>query len=826
MYYQRYHAFHPDVVDKVAKLEVQPGTDREHLVIQLSVGPNRKKLRPSRVIGPFLETEIENQFQSAIEDLSAEGYYHAGVLALIEALHHDDSRKRAHAAIRLGWRGANVAVEHLLNRLQVAVDDSCSILDALGMIGDARAFPKLREYAERKLLSRRRSAVEALRQAEDQEGLQQAIARSQQRIEELCGHSLTEALAHPKTLKQFIEELRNLEPAKQALILDSLYEIGSPPAIHAVMALLSVIPISRPFFWRSVKSVFKRAMLRHDYDVFAKVYQHIEHSLEPPVTDTLRSGYDGSERVVTLFSGATRKFLRRASWRYLVDIARYKPANYASAAASVLISYTNSSLQKSGEARCHLLKRILFGGPRQPFQPLKMLVNWFQGGTKAPKTNPAYAELWELRPQAYLQLLAHAELVLVQEFALNTLNQRHPLLIRSADHQLVLKMLQAPFEPTVQMALTELDRRFSPENPDWDLLRGMLADDRPRARSLGQQWLRTTAPLWLKEVDRIIDFLELPHPNTRAMVAEFVAGAVATNSELRDKLVPRIIAILRAPETSTDFQSSLVNLIQLALVDDVNQRLSPPNIADLVQSSSIPVSLLAAQLLASRSDTLESLGTSAIVDMAQHDYVKVRQAAFTILQSRQKLLREDPTVLLDLAESEWPDAREFAFHYLQQATLENLGLAGLMVLLDSNIEDVQELATAIARKNIASLASADLLQKLAEQPHRRIRQFVLELALECLDDDSLSLDWLQGFARAVLFSPWPRKKEKQMVCDFLKVRGLQDLHQAEIAIRILGDWVRSATLSDANRAMEILIRLRLAFPELPSTVRLLPGGVV
>src|SRR5262249_24109042 len=86
--------------------------------------------------------------------------------------------RRPGAATRLGWRRPVEAVGPLLDALTRAVDDMCSILDALGAIGDPRAIPAARIYATRKLLSRRRSAVEALRNLGDQEGLAEATARA------------------------------------------------------------------------------------------------------------------------------------------------------------------------------------------------------------------------------------------------------------------------------------------------------------------------------------------------------------------------------------------------------------------------------------------------------------------------------------------------------------------------------------------------------------------------------------------------------------------------------------------------------------------------
>ena len=50
------------------------------------------------------------------------------------------------------------------------------------------------------------------------------------------------------------------------------------------------------------------------------------------------------------------------------------------------------------------------------------------------------------------------------------------------------------------------------------------------------------------DVERIVQFLGLPHPNQQALVAEMVVPALRTNRALRELLAERIVAILRSPE--------------------------------------------------------------------------------------------------------------------------------------------------------------------------------------------------------------------------------------------------------------------------------------
>src|SRR5207302_2334817 len=123
----------------------------------------------------------------------------------------------------------------LLALLPQAVDDVCSILDALGELGDTRAVPVLREYAARKLLSRRRSAVEALRNLEDEEGLEECKQRARER--------LPSAIRDAIELDNEQEVVRAIlaDTAQLGLTLDTLYELATPLTNRAVHTVLSQI---------------------------------------------------------------------------------------------------------------------------------------------------------------------------------------------------------------------------------------------------------------------------------------------------------------------------------------------------------------------------------------------------------------------------------------------------------------------------------------------------------------------------------------------------------------------------------------------------------
>src|SRR2546423_9567773 len=162
--------FRPQGTDRVAVISVEPSA-RGDYNINLGRGQRLDRLTDGTTYGPYSEADLDAPHAQLVASLQAEGFLRSGLHALLTALQNQDSAVRARAAIRLGWRRDPEAVDALLPLLPTAVDDVCSILDALGCLGDTRAVPVLREYAARKLLSRRRSAVEALRNLDDEEGL-------------------------------------------------------------------------------------------------------------------------------------------------------------------------------------------------------------------------------------------------------------------------------------------------------------------------------------------------------------------------------------------------------------------------------------------------------------------------------------------------------------------------------------------------------------------------------------------------------------------------------------------------------------------------------
>lgn len=780
----------------LALLSLEPAASGQFLV-RVARGKKRGQLSLGTAYGPYSEAELASRWQEVINSLFQEGFLQTRLAESIAALQDPSSKVRARAALRLGWQGGPECVEPLLQALASAVDDSCSILDALGNLQAQAAVPVLRQYAARKLLSRRRSAVEALRRIGATEGLQEGVP------EWMTGDD-------PVAIAQTVMA----QPAKdRGQLLDTLYELDNPAGNEAIRQLLPTLPLERRDLWRYVKSIFKRATLRFDERTLAVANHTIEvyGRSNLGATATVKSGYDGEKRETPIFHRRTQSYLRRAAWRHLRLLASYRPQLYAPAAAWLLSAYdeTDGGVPKGDVpafAECYVFHRILWGASeRFRFSPSSLRLHSISGD--ALEREEAYPALWDSCPQAYLTVLTHARTLTAQRFAYEAITQRHPELLREIDPEPLLGLLDAIYEPTVLLAMAEIERRFDPAHPDWQLLERLAQDERAPLRELSWRWMAQCAPLWSSDLELTLRLLDSSQAETRARVADLCVASA--------ELAPLLWERLKAVEPEPHWRSSWVRLIrETPVLAAALDRLPLKELVDVLGSEAASGRALAGWLLSRRSSALEEIGLDRVLTWAEDEWIAVRQAA-------QGLLREaEPDVVFPLLESAWADTRELAMQKLSGQASDWFDADRLVGLCDSQHADVREMGQQKVAEKLATLDVEDLIRRLSQNPHRNLRRFALELTAENLGPGAAPLAHVLPLLRAILMDLQPRRADKSKVLAFLVTRGLLDLEQATLAASVLSEVVRSSIRHDAEGALQGLVELQLTYPQLRTPVRL------
>jgi hypothetical protein len=810
--------------DHVAVVSVQESWAHQgRLMISVARGLSRKLALP-QLFGPYESDQVQARVDEIVAGLRQEGFGRAGVPALVEALGASDARRRALAALRLGWMREASVVPQLLAAAERNGEDLSSIVDALGAIGDARAVALARREAERKLLSRRRSGAEALRALRDDEGVAGVRERALGRLPDNVRQALTSPEGEPVAV---LAQAVAAAPAKdRGLALDSLYELGSAVCAAAARRALQGLTLDEAFVWRYAKSLFKRAVLRHDAVTFGWLAHRIEHvgRESTGTTASVKSGYDGQVHTTRIFSRRTRDYMRRLGWRYLRRLARYRSELYTRAAAEAIVHYTvdderNPDGKHGAYADCYLLNRVLWGrSTRQQLAPRGMRFRRRPGAATEPAPGAreeAFPELWDAHPAPYLRLLGGSRLVVVQEFAYRAVVERHRGVVEAASLGEVAPLLEAPYEPTVELGLVELRRRFDPANPDWGVVTSLLASSREPVRRLALEWLEQTARLWARDPQWCGVMLTLSQPVARETAATLAIAALAgASTEERAAVARALLERIAQGEPVAGAHDACARVAIESLAAEMATLTSLDVLVRWLEAGSNAMKSVAALLLGRREGGYDALGLPKLAAMARHELAAVRAGALAVLRGSLDRQREDPSALLEIADSDWPDSRAAAIELLRQLDVSRLSLDAILGVVDSRHPEAQGLGREALERTRDRWDPAVVVPRLLEHPHPAMRPFALDMAEQHLLGGLAGQAAAPGFFRAVLLDLKPSRAAKQKAIALLLENGSRSLEQARLAGAVLGDLLRSKTRRDFDDALEALAELRLLYPEL------------
>ena len=826
--------YRPHGTDRVAYIVTEPSI-HGGVIVKVSRGPKRVSVL-TKMHGPFDAAEAESVAARELAGLRDEGFAPSGLGVALAALDSKKRKKRALAAVRLGWMREAGAVEPLLLLAQKANEELPVIVDTLGEIHAGRDFSRIdprvvalaRATAERKLLSRRRAGVEALWRLSDKEGLADAKNRALERLPK----SVADALAVVDLSSQRASDVADLVAVVSAipikdrgLAMDTLYELRSPLTVEAVRAIIPGIGIDKPHVWRYAKSVLKRAMLRYDFVTFGLLAHGVEslRGKTPGTTATLKSGFDGETKSMRVFGRATQAYVVRSLWRYLSRLARYRAEWFALGASEALIHYRPEDEAKPNGlmgrySSLYLFSRIAFGSsPRFAVKHRTLKMPFKSASLVKPKVDvseEAFPALFRAAPASLYRLLSAAKLPVVHEIALRMV-RREPELLHAAPNADVVLMVGATYKATVEVALAELQRRFDPEAPDMEILRCLLVDKRADVRTLGLSWLEQSRSAWARSphvVHWIMNLLEHEDAEVRALSAEQAARALEfVSRDAREELARRILEVLVKPEPEPGAFDSHGRVGQL-LASEIAALVTIPQLFGLLARGGAASRAVAMSALVSKEGAANELGADRLIVLASDEQALVRQAAFQLLRELRAAFDQDPSPLFALLELPFADARQFAKELLTGGNSAELSLDVLLGLCDSNLVEAQDVGKSLVESRLAALAPDKLITALTQHPHKNIQRFALGLVLGHLQAGFVKLSALETFFRAVLLDAVPDRKMKRSLMDFLGARGVLDENQAAVCARLLTVMAKSQTKFESERALTLLTQIKLRYP--------------
>lgn|GEM_PF-704995 len=826
--------FHPThTALRLAVVSVQPAGDGQ-VHVAVARGASRHALTDSRLYGPFAAAEGAHQLDVVVQSLVKDGYVQGGTAALLSTLTTSTSPKeRAHAAERLGWRRETAAVAALRARAEKPKDDISSVVLALGRIGAPAGIPEARAEAARKLLSRRRAGAEALRLLGDTVGLDEVAERARER--------LVEAEFSVGSAADMTARLVKLSPSKQGPVVDALYDLGTDDAVIAVRAALTEAPLGTPGLWRFVKSVFKRSMVRHDADTFGLLLVRIERlarTAKGGTVATLKSGLDGESRPTRVFSQRTADWLRRAGWRHLSRVGRYRPEDYTRLAAAVLVAHRpDDDLPPKGKipasGHCHALMQIVHGAGGRYAVDRRRPIHRLKKG-KAIHTDAReemFGPLWDA-PSA----VPHIRRVLVQAshhqaiaMALR-LARQHPAVVDDAS---AAELAQLRRHPAFHDRASALLRQRLRQRPlPVETLCALVAPDAGGAvdeglAALVGSVLQDTAHEWLAD-DAVAGALLLGPPAIREVAARLVrAGAPSLSAVARKALAARLVDAVDAPEPvgpdgAGDGRFDGITEVVDVFADEI-AAIVPLARARTLLARHGAGAAVASIVVGRLPDPVEALGVPELLRLAALPLAAQRGVVIAALAGAPGAFRSRPGLVLELVEGEWDDVRAACIVVLESmeatfAAVDSPDINALLAVCDSTWPAVQLVGQRFASPILeAGGATAEkLTASLAQHPHPAMRRFVMDIAEGVigrgLRPGLMPLLRLEPLLRAGLFDVRPSRRLRSRIIGLLRDRGLADEAQAELAVSILKDVARSRTHSLRDDALAAIAVLAAVHP--------------
>jgi len=835
--------------DALAVLSVEP-TGEDAWLIRVARGASNAlgTLSTGEVFGPFATPDLAARFTEVEQRLRAEGYDDGYASELIARLAIPGAA-RARAAISLGWRGQHAAIPSLLTAAESSKDEIGSVLEGLTRLvsgtnpHDPRLLELARKYAERKLLSRRRSGVELLFALGDDEGVAKARSAALARLPAEFGAALDQVdrqSTQRSVAEPLMAQMAELPIERRGVVLDALYEMNEPLTVALCRAQLQAMcdakrpaRVELPHVLRYTKSVFKRAMLRCDAPTFGEVVHAFDVARQRTKGKTakLKSGLDGVERQVRVFSPPTQRWMVRAALRHLRKLARYRPEQYAAHASELIIRYTEADLAAFSKS---VVVHVLLRGASERHTISRGLEVRWKNATMA-KAAPApreelHPELWDRTPSAYVRCLSGLSEQVVS-FGLQGV-KRYPEVLEAIEARALAALMTSAHPEVVALARTEIRRRFVPSEPDVPLMIALL-DGGGASTALGLELARRSPSAWFvspKTALRVLlrhdaearsglasvltDALRFEHQSMKA------ALAAAFLEHVRSVVEPRATAGVSAEDPEIVRMHALLDLLSDALSKQLEGLVGGSEALawtalDGVEGPDVPpYRLLGAVRLALRADAAASLPEPRLVRLASEPRIRVRHAAHEMISHRPPSL---PLLLL-LTESPHLDTRALACGRIDDLEPDAIGLEGLTALIDATFADVQDYGRTLLLAHPNAFDAGELLFRLAESPHPAMRRFALELAEAHLRHGLVPLMRIEPFARAVLLDVRPERAVKRRLLELLVTRGLESEDQAALVATLLSSLVRTHVLSDFDRVLSALARVVAAYPAIPSAL--------
>jgi hypothetical protein len=202
------------------------------------------------------------------------------------------------------------------------------------------------------------------------------------------------------------------------------------------------------------------------------------------------------------------------------------------------------------------------------------------------------------------------------------------------------------------------------------------------------------------------------------------------------------------------------------------------------------------------------------VELASHEVLAVRQAAFRIYAGSIDRVRANLAEAAKILDAKWPDARAWAFEFFRRLGPEAFDAQVLVTILDSVREDVQAFGRELTTKYFRDEDGPLLMTRLSEHPSVAVQLYTSNYLERFAAGRPDRVAAMVPYFVSVLSRPNRGRIAKRRIFAFLEREGQRDREVAAEIVALLHRISATMAVEARGDAIAAMVAIHRAHPEI------------
>lgn len=387
----------------------------------------------------------------------------------------------------------------------------------------------------------------------------------------------------------------------------------------------------------------------------------------------------------------------------------------------------------------------------------------------------------------------------------------------SMDFSLIQKCLRHPLNSLKELGaylLTEIDS----DSISGNILQELLLSPLEKVRQAGVQLINNQSDQELCLQVPLLVALCTHRADDVRILAHRIIERLLPQQNFKEQCFNELILTLFQKEPDEGVHASTIQLLNRhfkPLLPSLNLEL----VLDLTRSPSPHTQTLMGELLNANLSWSASLDCQTLIQLADHDILKIRQASWNLLLDKLPALKgneEELAKVIRLFASKWEDSRNFGQIKIANQLEESDWTPNLLIsLCDSIYDDIRQFGRQMITRYFKAENGQEYLLKLSQHPSPDLQLFATNYLERYAKDNPERLHSLMPYFKSVLGQINRSRVAKDRILMFLAHESVQSEGCANLIAPLFEWYAATIAIGDKASAIESLLNIHLKYPHIP-----------